>query len=235
MSNTFITMPKYCVYLTTYLGNKLPMFYIGSSSVAKLENGYRGTVLSKKFKAVWKAELKENPHLFKTQIIVKTFSRKFALQKEKNLQMLVGIPRNPMYINRAVASPNGYFGQETKGIKLTAETKKKMSASQLGHFTSDETKEKIRSSLKGNVITASTRRKISKANSGVKKTEAHKQKIKMSLTGLTRTEESKQRYRESWVNREKIKCPHCKKEGSHSNMKRWHFENCKLKQIHNIV
>lgn len=27
----------YCVYLTTYLGNKLPMFYIGSSSIIKMK------------------------------------------------------------------------------------------------------------------------------------------------------------------------------------------------------
>lgn len=28
----------------------------------------------------------------------------------------------------------------------------------------------------------------------------------------------------------KIKCPHCQKEGNISNMKRWHFDNCKIKQ-----
>lgn len=50
----------YCTYLTTYFGNKLPMFYIGSTSVSKIKNGYRGSVSSKQYKTVWMKELKEN-------------------------------------------------------------------------------------------------------------------------------------------------------------------------------
>jgi len=35
----------------------------------------------------------------------------------------------------------------------------------------------------------------------------------------------------SWENRKKIKCPYCDKESkSSSNMKRWHFDNCKNKK-----
>ncbi len=29
----------YCVYLTTYSGDKLPPYYIGSTSIAKISNG----------------------------------------------------------------------------------------------------------------------------------------------------------------------------------------------------
>lgn len=34
----------------------------------------------------------------------------------------------------------------------------------------------------------------------------------------------------AWVrnNRTKIECPHCGKKGDNGNMKRWHFDNCKL-------
>lgn len=38
---------------------------------------------------------------------------------------------------------------------------------------------------------------------------------------LEKTERQKEYYKM------KISCPHCKKEGNISNMKRWHFENCK--------
>jgi hypothetical protein len=34
----------FAVYLTSYKGNKLPPFYIGSSSVSALNSGYHGSV-----------------------------------------------------------------------------------------------------------------------------------------------------------------------------------------------
>lgn len=32
----------YCTYLTSYFGNKLPPFYIGYTTVANINRGYRG-------------------------------------------------------------------------------------------------------------------------------------------------------------------------------------------------
>ena len=31
------------------------------------------------------------------------------------------------------------------------------------------------------------------------------------------------------INKQKIQCPHCDKQGNNANMKRWHFDNCKVK------
>ena len=61
----------YCVYLTKYTGNKLPSYYIGSTSLKRIENGYRGSVSSKEYKNIWKSELIDNPHLFEIEIISK--------------------------------------------------------------------------------------------------------------------------------------------------------------------
>ena len=33
------------------------------------------------------------------------------------------------------------------------------------------------------------------------------------------------------LNRQKINCPHCNKEGAINQMKQWHFDNCKNKKI----
>ena len=32
------------------------------------------------------------------------------------------------------------------------------------------------------------------------------------------------------LNRKKVNCPHCNKEGAINQMKQWHFENCKTKK-----
>lgn len=72
----------YCTYLTVYYGNKLPSFYIGSTSVKNIQKGYRGTVSSLEYKSVWKLELKHNPQLFKTIILSTHYTRKEAFIKE---------------------------------------------------------------------------------------------------------------------------------------------------------
>lgn len=99
---------EYCVYLTTYKGNKLPMFYIGYSKISNIENGYRGSVSSLKYKDVWRKELKENPHLFVTKIIVKFETKEKAIEKEHKIQKILKVHRNPLYTNMAVLNEKFY-------------------------------------------------------------------------------------------------------------------------------
>lgn len=47
--------------------------------------------------------------------------------------------------------------------------------------------------------------------------------------GRKHSEEALEKMRLAHANRENIKCPHCPKSGIVSNMKRWHFDNCKAK------
>ena len=132
----------YCVYLTTYFGNKLPMFYIGSSSIKKVQNGYFGSVSSKKYKSAFLKEKKNNPSLFKIQIITTHQTRKDALIKENSLQKQLNVVSSPMYMNQAYATEfgmpnigqnNGFYGK-----KHTKQTKTKMSKPR-----SEETKLKM--------------------------------------------------------------------------------------------
>ena len=48
----------FCTYLTMYTGNRLPKWYIGSTSVEKIINGYLGSVVSRKYKDIWNFEIK---------------------------------------------------------------------------------------------------------------------------------------------------------------------------------
>lgn len=111
MSSRFI----YCVYLTSYSGNLLPPFYIGSTNISRINSGYKGSVTSKRYSGVWKREIKENPHLFKTIIISKHLERKEALAKEYKLQKALNVVKNVLYINQSLATENGFFGMDTSG------------------------------------------------------------------------------------------------------------------------
>lgn len=71
-----------------------------------------------------------------------------------------------------------------------------------GGFISEETKDKIRESTSGE---------------------------NNHFFGKTHSKETKKLLSEKAKNRSKIECPHCKKIGAPSPMRRWHFDNCKYK------
>lgn len=116
----------YCIYLTTYHGKDMPLFYIGSSSVERVNNGYRGSVLSKEYGDIWKKRLKENPELFTTKIIATYETREEAYIKEAKIQKSFNVADNPLYINKTIASGNGRFGAGFKGKYHTEEHKEYM-------------------------------------------------------------------------------------------------------------
>lgn len=80
------------------------MFYIGSTSIKRINSGYRGSVLSRQYKDIWKSELNKNPHLFKTIIISEHQTRHDALNKEEKLQRTLKVLSSPMYINMCYAN-----------------------------------------------------------------------------------------------------------------------------------
>lgn len=105
----------YCTHVTFYSGNKLPPFYIGSSSVAKVQSGYHGSVRSKKWKEIYYSELKLNPHLFSTEIIAKFNTRQEATDYEYEIQIANNAVKSYWFFNESIASKNGFFGRDVSG------------------------------------------------------------------------------------------------------------------------
>lgn len=72
-------------------------------------------------------------------------------------------------------------------------------------------------------------------------TEETRQRLSIALKGKPKSEVAKEAFRDGWEKRkangkdgnnpfkEKVACPHCGKMGQVTCMKRWHFDNCKLK------
>ena len=174
----------YCTYLTVYFGYKLPPFYIGSSSIDIINNGYRGSVSSKEYKQIWKTELKNNSHLFKIHIISYHKTREEANIKERSLHIALNVVNNPMYINRSITWDKkfGVVGKGKNhfnyGRKHSLESKKKLSIKRTGSGNnfygkkhSHESKQKIGSYHKGKIISKehieSMGSKISKFRTGL--------------------------------------------------------------------
>jgi hypothetical protein len=105
----------YCVYLTTYSGNKIPKYYVGSTSLSKIKSGYKGSVSSKEWKLLWNYELRFYPELFDVIIISEHSTRLEALQSELQYQLNYNVVESKDYINKSLAKPNGFFGMDVLG------------------------------------------------------------------------------------------------------------------------
>ena len=224
------TTHKYCTYLTIYSGILLPPFYIGSSSIEKVQNGYNGSVSSKKYKEIYTKEQKENKHLFKTIIVKTSLTRTMSYAMELYLQKKDDVVKSDLFYNMALAIKNGYFGASMEGT----------SNPNYGKKMSQEQKDKISKKLKGFPLSENTKSIMSKIRLNVPKSEEHKRNIgkaqegnKNHMWGKIQSEESnikRSKTIQGNINgpQEKVICPHCKKEGGISIMNRWHFDNCKF-------
>ena len=127
---------------------------------------------------------------------------------------------------------NGLDGGGVSGITRSIETKKKMSISQTGRKHSDETKSKMlisnnnrsdefraRMSVAKSNPSAETRARMSIAKKGKKHSNEHKLKNSVSQKGISKGPQNI------------VHCPYCVISGGLNMMKRWHFNNCKLKSI----
>lgn len=122
----------YCTYLTVYTGNLLPRRYIGSTTIQRITENYHGSVGSKKYKTIWKNELRDNPQLFKTRIL-KTFNtHEEAIEEELRVQKLYNVVKSPNYINMSLAQPNGFFGMKKAGYVWSQESIEKRSKTNTG-------------------------------------------------------------------------------------------------------
>ncbi len=132
-----------------------------------------------------------------------------------------------------------------KGVAKTLSHRKKMSDSHKGVPKTEEHKQALSKSHTGKKLSEEHKQAISDGSPrlsgdehhqfGKPLTEKHKQKISDSMKGISHTEmttEIKNQISETLKNKPEIKCPYCGKITiSAGNYKRWHGDNCKLKNL----
>lgn len=105
----------FVVYKITYFGNRLPPFYIGSTSEQKLINGYRGSIRSKKWKRIFMEEKRTNPSLFSYEVLSRHKTREMATKHEMKLQKELDVVKSSLFFNEAIATKNGSHGRDVSG------------------------------------------------------------------------------------------------------------------------
>jgi hypothetical protein len=108
-----------------------------------------------------------------------------------------------------------------------------------GHIRTYEQRQKLKKSFAlSSTHTNATSKNLKKAtlvNTGKPRPEHLKKQWSEKHKGIPKSEEIKRKMSESRKGKtfgprppyQKTICPHCQKEGIISNMKRWHFDNCK--------
>ena len=143
---------------------------------------------------------------------------------------------NPLILNNSC-----YYGKaRLRNNGHSEETKAKLSAARQGFTFSEESKAKISSSHIGKTLSIEHRAKLciarigkSSPNKGKKSSTETKAKLSAIHFGSKRSDETKASM-SAWqkgVPKEVVDCPHCSKSGGISNMKRYHFDNCKFKSL----
>lgn len=209
---------KYVTYLVTYRGDKLPKYYIGSTSEDKVKSGkYFGSIASIKYKDIFRSERKNNPHLFSIEILSLHSTREEAIEKELELQIEYNVVKSTEYINESLARINGFFGRCNSGKNhprygkcQSEETKKKISDKLTGRIDSEETCEKKslcklgdKNSFYGKKHSDGTKDKISESrcgmeswNKGIPMSDEAKNKLSESKSGEKSSEETKKKLSE---------------------------------------
>ena len=158
-----MTVSIYVVYITTYKGTLLPPFYIGSTSLRRIERGYGGSVSSRKYRDIWKSERQDNPQLFETRVISEHKTRAEAVDAERDAQLIVGAAASPFFMNMSTAGSGTPFNNS--GRKMSEKTRAALRAANTGREVSDQTRQKMSEARAKRVTTDETRAKLRAAAS----------------------------------------------------------------------
>jgi hypothetical protein len=181
----------YCIYLTVYHGNKLPPFYIGYSTVKKVQKGYRGTVSSKLYKDVYRQELEDNPHLFRTFIISKCETQKDALLRESFFQRHFNVHINPMYMNMAITNERFYCTDHS--FKQTQSYRDQVSQNNKDRWADPVMRDQLIKALRKTKGTEEYRKKQSKISKRLAKDSAYVESLSQGVKASWEKEGERER------------------------------------------
>lgn len=234
--------------------NEPPFYYIGSKSNARVDDykifdtrtgkQYFGSSRWPGYRSLVKSEDIECHILYEGPDI---------LVKEREYHIAHDVVASPEYFNLSLARLSSFSDANSgtymhtitgKRVRLPTNHPKVLDGTYIGANT-------------GKKASIETKLKMSKSRKGVKKTEEHKAKLaktsKIKKGLVTLVHEDKERYPTVFVDKSKvdeykalgymnpltlkaklgmietISCPHCGKSGVPGNMRRWHFDNCKVK------
>jgi len=123
-----------------------------------------------------------------------------------------------------------------RGKTMPDYIKQKISTKLAESYATTDRAKRISDKLKNRFFSAEHRSNLSQAMKKVVRSQEHCNNLSKALKGkaaynkgVTPTDEQIAKQRATILARPKLKCPHCGKETNDGNARRWHFDNCKLR------
>lgn len=207
-------MTYYYIYQITNLVNG--KVYVGVHKTKNLDDGYMGSG-----KIIRRAILKHGIENFKKDILEFFDTPERMYSREKEIVTEEFLARSDVYnLRRGGTGGFDYIN------KINPTPFK-------GRTHSDSTKQLLREINTGRKLSAEHKEKISQNNWSKSNPERQREHARLIASKRIRTEEEKNKISASLKGRPSPKrdvvCPHCQKQGGENIMKRWHFDNCKLR------
>jgi len=133
---------------------------------------------------------------------------------------------NPLLLNKSCFYGKGKFNRNNTSPSI--ETRLKVSKSMLGIKNTEQHNKNISISNTGKTRTPEQNKRNSNDRKGKTASDETKEKMSNSHKG---TPKSEQHRLNMCKPKPRIECPYCNKIGANGLMKRYHFDNCKLKNI----
>jgi group I intron endonuclease len=202
----------YYLYKITNLLNK--KVYIGVHSTNNLNDNYMGSG-----KGIKHAIKKYGLDNFQKEILEYFNNSDSMFQREKDVVNEDFVKDSNTY-NNVLGGNKPPVGRKV-GSTLTADVKEKIRQANIGKKYSPEINSKKGARKKdhwtyGKPRSAETKQKLREANLGKKDSEDTRIKKSLATKGIPKLTS---------------KCPHCGKEGGVAQLKQWHFDKCKNKEI----
>jgi hypothetical protein len=209
------------IYLYVKTHNKTGLKYLGKTT-AKDPNNYRGSG------TFWIRHIKKHSYDVTTEIIFQTEDVEELAKMGKHYSDLYNVVASKEWANLKEEVGDGGWDFVNTDSKIK-EKRKTWIGPQNGFYGKKHSEETKR------ILSEKTKKQIFPP-----RTAEHNEKIKKALTGKLFTDERKKNISDAKKGKPahnkglsdvKVECPHCKKTGGRSAMKKWHFDKCKMKEI----
>ena len=170
-------------------------------------------------------------------------SNRWRTKRQEIIKSMTGVSKPPRTQEHLENLSKALMGI-SRG-EMPQEHKNKISKSLKGYEKTNEHLENISKANTGKTHTEETKQKLREVNMGKTHSEETKQKMREAHKGKTHSDESREKMRKPKSKEHiqniikaktgvkigplpKIKCPHCKREISVNNIKRFHLDNCNI-------
>lgn len=162
-----------------------------------------------------------------------------VLEETTDVKHAIGF-LEPKYINELKPEYNMTLGGEGRtGYHLSEESRKKISKAQKGIPNATWTNEHRQNMSIAHKKSEKTQQHlwiVSESLKGIPRTEEVKLKCRTKMLGHPTTVKTRKKISEKLMGRKNgpapiVICPHCKKSGGNNSMPRWHFDNCKKREV----